>query len=140
MNENELKRTWDAALGDIQLQMTRATFDTWMKGTELVDRKDGHYVISTPSPYAVEWLENRLRRMIKQTLERHVGKPISLRFIVRSALGETNEARAASAASALPTLALSESVPQSVDTTTAALDAPSSVTTTRVGASATPIS
>lgn len=64
----DLKRTWDAALGDIQLQMTRATFDTWMKDTELVEYEDGLFVISTPSPYAVEWLANRLHRMIKQTL------------------------------------------------------------------------
>ncbi len=84
MDQSELKRIWDAALGDIQLQMTRATFDTWMKGTELVSQQDGKYVISTPSPYAVEWLENRLRRMIKQTLERHTGKPVSLKFVVRS--------------------------------------------------------
>ncbi|MBA3532135.1 MAG: chromosomal replication initiator protein DnaA [Ardenticatenales bacterium] len=88
MEQSELKRTWDAALGDIQLQMTRATFDTWMKGTELVNYQDGTYIISTPSPYAVEWLENRLRRMIKQTLERHVGQAVSLKFVVRAAGGE----------------------------------------------------
>lgn len=91
MDQSELKRTWDAALGDIQLQMTRATFDTWMKGTELVSQEADCYTISTPSPYAVEWLENRLRRMIKQTLERHVGESVSLKFIVRAANGDPTE-------------------------------------------------
>ncbi len=89
MDQSELKRTWEAALGDIQLQMTRATFDTWMKGTELVAHEEGHYIISTPSPYAVEWLENRLRRMIKQTLERHVGQSVALKFVVRSSSPST---------------------------------------------------
>jgi chromosomal replication initiator protein len=87
MNQSDLKKVWDAALGDIQLQMTRATYDTWMKGTELVSSEDGTYVVSTPSPYAVEWLQNRLRRMIKQTLERHLGQPVALKFIVRAANG-----------------------------------------------------
>ncbi|HBY97381.1 MAG TPA: chromosomal replication initiator protein DnaA [Chloroflexi bacterium] len=84
MRTLDLKRTWDAALGDIQLQMTRATFDTWMKGTELAGLEDGVFVISTPSPYAVEWLANRLHRTIKQTLERHVGRSVALQFVVRS--------------------------------------------------------
>lgn len=84
MRTLDLKRTWDAALGDIQLQMTRATFDTWMKGTELVGLEDGVFLISTPSPYAVEWLANRLHRIIKQTLERHVGHSVALQFVVRS--------------------------------------------------------
>jgi chromosomal replication initiator protein len=88
MRTSDLKRTWDAVLGDIQLQMTRATFDTWMKGTELADYEDGVFVISTPSSYAVEWLANRLNRMIKQTLERHVGHSVALRFVVRLPNGE----------------------------------------------------
>ncbi len=91
MESSELKKVWDAALGDIQLQMTRATFDTWMKGTELVSCQDSQYVISTPSPYAVEWLENRLRRMIKQTLERQSGQAVALRFIVRSSGSDVPE-------------------------------------------------
>lgn len=91
--EADLKRTWDAALGDIQLQLTRATFDTWMKGTELIGREGDCYVISTPSPYAVEWLENRLQRMIKQTLERHTGDMVSLKFVVRTAAAKQAQDR-----------------------------------------------
>ncbi len=91
MNHTDYKRIWEAALGDIQLQMTRATFETWMKGTELVGQQDGTFLISTPSPYAVEWLENRLRRMIKLTLERHVGQPVTLKFVVRSGNGNHTE-------------------------------------------------
>jgi chromosomal replication initiator protein len=91
--EADLKRTWDAALGDIQLQLTRATFDTWMKGTELVGLDGDCYVISTPSPYAVEWLENRLQKMIKQTLERHIGGLVSLKFVVRTAAAKEAQER-----------------------------------------------
>ncbi len=101
--ETDLKRTWDAALGDIQLQLTRATFDTWMKGTELVGREGECYIISTPSPYAVEWLENRLQRMIKQTLERHIGESVALKFVVRTAAAsEAQERRSAVARAVTP--------------------------------------
>lgn len=101
--ETDLKRTWDAALGDIQLQMTRATFDTWMKGTELVGQEGDCYIISSPSPYAVEWLENRLQRTIKQTLERHLGGSVALKFVVRTAAAsEAQERRSAVARATTP--------------------------------------
>lgn len=87
MTREDLKRLWDAALGDIQLQMTRATFETWMKGTQLIARNGDTFIVATPSPYAVEWLENRLQRTIQETLERHIGESISLEFIVKSTNG-----------------------------------------------------
>lgn len=95
MGQN-LKQIWDAALGDIQLQMTRATFETWMKGTQLVARDHNVFTIATPSPYAVEWLENRLHRTIEETLERHIGAPVELEFVVKTMNG--NEHRTAESA------------------------------------------
>jgi hypothetical protein len=91
-----LKTLWAKALTDIQHQMTRATFDTWLKETELIADEDGTFVISTPNPYAVEWLANRLNRIIKQNLERHVGRSITLRFVVAAEL-TTDPAEPASA-------------------------------------------
>lgn len=80
-HHQEYTRLWNAALGDLQLQMAPSTFDTWMKGTQLLDvSDDGTFVIGAPTIYAVEWLQNRLAPLIAQTLERHVGKPVSLTF------------------------------------------------------------
>jgi len=77
-------KTWQAALGDIQLQVLPSTFNTWLKNTRLSSYEDGVFVISTPNPYAVEWLENRLQRLIRNTLTRIVGRSVGLRFIVHT--------------------------------------------------------
>ena len=77
------KTAWQAALGDLQLQVPRPTFDTWLKPTRLHAYEDGNFIISTPNPYAVEWLSNRLHRLVKNTLTRIVGRSVSIRFIVR---------------------------------------------------------
>lgn len=66
-----LEKLWEATLADAQLQMTRGTFDTWMKGTHALYLEDGALVVATPNAYAIEWLENRLRRTIETTLARH---------------------------------------------------------------------
>ena len=51
---------WQAALIELQLQMTKATFDTWVKNTRAISHKDGIFVIGVPDALARDWLENRL--------------------------------------------------------------------------------
>ncbi|MFQ6000165.1 MAG: DnaA ATPase domain-containing protein, partial [Anaerolineae bacterium] len=77
-------RIWQAAQGELQLQMTRATYDTWLKGTFAVSYEDGLLIVGTESPYAKEWLENRLLGTIKRTLAGILGHTVEVRFIVKA--------------------------------------------------------
>ncbi len=77
-------RIWQAAQGKLQLQMTRATYDTWLKGTFAVSYEDGLLIVGTENPYAKEWLENRLLGTIKRTLAGILGHTVEIRFIVRA--------------------------------------------------------
>ena len=75
---------WQAALGELQLQMTKATFDTWLRDTTLVSYEDGTFVIGVHSGYAKDWLENRLLGIIKRTLIGLVGHAVEVKFVVWS--------------------------------------------------------
>jgi len=44
-------QVWQAALGELQLQMTRATFDTWVKNTFVVSYEDGTFIIGVHNGY-----------------------------------------------------------------------------------------
>ncbi len=81
--EMDPRTAWSAVLGDLQLQLPRPTFDTWLKSTSYCSYEDGEFIISTPNPYAVEWLQNRLRRTITTTAARIMERTVSVRFIVR---------------------------------------------------------
>ncbi len=78
-------RVWDAALGQLQLQMTRANFDTWLKDTFLVSHDDGEglFVIGVGSPFAVDTLEQRLSPVIRRVLSGIVGRDVQLKFVVQ---------------------------------------------------------
>lgn len=76
-------QVWQAALGELQLQMTRATFDTWVKQTSVLSYEDGLFVIAVKSNFAKEWLENRLMGLIKRTLCNIVGRSVEVRFVVQ---------------------------------------------------------
>ncbi len=73
---------WQTALGQLQLQMTRATFNTWVKDTHLVSQNDGGLVIGAKSAFAKDWLENRLLTTISRTVSSIVGRDIDIQFIV----------------------------------------------------------
>ena len=79
MNADQI---WRAALGELQLQMTRPTFDTWLKNTRAISYEDGTLIVGVHSAYAKDWLENRLLSIIKRTLVGIVGRTVEARFVL----------------------------------------------------------
>lgn len=73
---------WQAALGELQLEMTRATFETWVKPTCLVSYQDGEMVIGVPNSYAQEWLAKRLCSTVNRILSGITGRTIRTTFVV----------------------------------------------------------
>jgi chromosomal replication initiator protein len=73
---------WQAALGELQLEMTRATFETWVKPTSLMSYEDGRFVITVPNTYAQEWMQNRLLSTVKRVLTGITGRSVEVKFVV----------------------------------------------------------
>ncbi len=71
---------WQAVLGELELQMTRATFNAWLKDARLLGRDDAVYVIGVHNQYAKEWLEKRLRDTIRRTMQAVMQADVALRF------------------------------------------------------------
>jgi len=84
-------RIWSAALGELQLQMTQATFETWLRDSKLVKYEDGTFVVSVKNGYAKDWLEHRLLSTIKRTLARLADRTVAVRFVVGAEQLEPDE-------------------------------------------------
>jgi chromosomal replication initiator protein len=83
---------WQSALGELQLQMTKATFDTWIKQTRVLAYEDGTFIISVQNGYAKDWLENRLLGSIKRTLTGILNRSVEVRFVVQMQSHRATEA------------------------------------------------
>ncbi len=70
---DEAWQIWAECLGELQLQMTQATFDTWLRGSRVVEAGDGRLTIAVRHAYAVDWLQHRLLPSIHPTGVRHAG-------------------------------------------------------------------
>ena len=79
----DAKQVWRAALGELQVSLSQANFETWLKDTALVDVDESTFTIAVPNGFAKDWLETRYRSLISQTLARVVGYSVQLDFEVR---------------------------------------------------------
>jgi chromosomal replication initiator protein len=86
-------QAWQAALGQLQMDMQKAAFDTWVKDTELISYEDGVFIIGVRNAYARDWLAERLSSTVTRMLTGIMSRSVQVRFIVWQALPEANEAQ-----------------------------------------------
>ena len=78
------KEVWKAVLGDLQIQLPRPTFETWLKSTEGVAENGEVFVVEVPTAFGVEWLEKRMFHSLQRTLDKVAGQPRQLQLQVRA--------------------------------------------------------
>ena len=92
------KQIWQAALGDLQLQLPRSEFDTWIAPTTLVDLANDQAIIGTPNIFAREKLEGRYVRPIRDVLQTIVGYPVQVQVVIGAGDGSEELPAVSSAA------------------------------------------
>jgi chromosomal replication initiator protein len=80
----DAKQVWRAALGELQVSLSPANYETWLRDTQLVDVDEQRFRIAVPNGFAKDWLETRYRSLISQTLARIVGYSVQVEFVVAS--------------------------------------------------------
>ncbi len=92
MQDPAAHRVWDTALGQLQLQVTRPNYDTWLKDTVGLRTDNGSFVIGTPSDFVSEWLSTKMGPVIAKTVSGILGRSVDLLFQVISQGGNGNQA------------------------------------------------
>lgn len=76
------EKAWQAALANLQMDMSRAAFETWVKPACLEDFNDGTFVISCMNSYGRDWLADRLTSTLERFLCGVMNREIKVRFMV----------------------------------------------------------
>lgn len=77
------KEIWEAALGELQLQVNKPNYDTWLKDTTGVSYRGDIFVVGVPNVFVAEWLKNRLYSLIKRTVSSITGTALHIQFEIR---------------------------------------------------------
>ncbi len=77
-----VEQAWQSVLGQLQMEMPRASFDTWVRDTKPVSYQDGTLTIGVRNAYARDWLESRLASTVSRLLVGIVNASVAVNFIV----------------------------------------------------------
>ncbi len=80
---------WEAALGDLQIQVNRPNFDTWLKKTSALSYEDGEFVVAVPSTFVAEYLERNQRSLVEKVLAGILGQEVKVKFQVAQWAGSS---------------------------------------------------
>ena len=63
------EKLWQAALGELELSLSKANFTTWFKETFISSINDDNIVIGVPNTFTQTWLEKKYHKDILSTLQ-----------------------------------------------------------------------
>ena len=76
----DARSLWATVLADLQMQLPRPTFETWVKPTAGVAFQGDRFIVVAPTLFAAEWLERRMFHALQRTLERAGGRGLQLQL------------------------------------------------------------
>ncbi len=77
-----LQQAWQATLGQLQMEMPKASFDTWVRNAEPVKQNGNSVTIGVQNAYARDWLDSRLSSTITHLLGGYMESPVNVDFQV----------------------------------------------------------
>ena len=95
MSSEAAQRLWEAALGRLQLQTPRPTFDTWLAGTTGGRLDDDLLVVSVPTAFAAEWIERRIHSLVEEAVSAVAGRRLAISYVVGQVFDAPSEPAAA---------------------------------------------
>lgn len=93
------EQAWQSVLGQLQMEMPRASFDTWVRDTKPVSYNEGTLTIGVRNAYARDWLESRLASTVNRLLVGILNSTVDVHFVVH---GNENEQTPDESASSAP--------------------------------------
>jgi chromosomal replication initiator protein len=90
MADSTAQRVWDAALGQLQIHVTRPNYETWLKDTRGLRIEEGCFVVGVPTEFVKEMLGTRMRGLVSQTIGGILGSPTEVSFEIFVSANGTN--------------------------------------------------
>ncbi len=68
MEARSAQDVWEAALGELQIQVSKSNYRTWLENTIGLSYQDNQFVVGVPNTFIGEYLDKNQRSLIEKTL------------------------------------------------------------------------
>ncbi len=77
-----MESLWNQVLERLQLELSRPTFETWIKTASAERLENNCLIIRTPNPFARNWLQKYYINTIANVVQDILGYPVEIYLIV----------------------------------------------------------
>ena len=84
-------RVWQAVLGEIEVSVSRGSFVTWFKNTQMLRYKDETLVVGVPNIFIKQQLERKFNKLISETLAKNGVKPKKIEYKIHTNKTSSNK-------------------------------------------------
>ncbi len=78
MPDKPLEDLWNQILEQLQLKLSRPTFETWIKSATVETYENGCLTLLTPNPFARNWIQKYYIKTIADVAQDILGEPIEI--------------------------------------------------------------
>ena len=96
------QQAWQSALGQLQMEMPKASFDTWVRDTQILSFEGNKFTIGVRNAYARDWLESRLARTATRLLMGILNQDVEVHFVVSYDSGISRQEEVNSSTTMIP--------------------------------------
>ncbi len=82
--ERSAQQIWETALGELQIQVNKPNYRTWLEKTVGLSDQDNQFVVGVPNTFVAEYLDRNQRSLIEKTLIGLTGRDTKVLFQVDS--------------------------------------------------------
>lgn len=82
MSNSHFDQVWEEALGIIETELSKPSFETWLKSTKPISLTSTLAIICVPNDFAKDWLESRYIQLIKGAIDTVANTDVTLKFIL----------------------------------------------------------
>jgi len=68
MKARSASEIWEAALGELQIQVSKPNYRTWLEKTAGLEYQNNQFIVSVPNVFVAEYLDRNQRSLIEKTL------------------------------------------------------------------------
>ena len=78
------QRTWEAALGALQVEVPKADFSAWFRDARFVRAGGREIVVAVPTVFAKEIVTRRYRELVARAVSKAHGGDVDVTFVVQA--------------------------------------------------------
>jgi hypothetical protein len=85
------EQAWQSALEQLQMEMPKASFDTWVRDSRVVAFDAGIFTIGVRNAYTRDWLESRLGSTVARLLMGIMNQTVEVHFVVEDSYADSGD-------------------------------------------------